>query len=422
MKKLVYFLFVSCVIAFASCSSDDDDVKEAVQLNLDKAHYTLAKGSVEVKLLADAAPATTISVPVSFAGTAVEGTDFNASAKAFTLKAGETEATITLTRIEESIGETDKELVVNLGTAPEGFRIGVLNYTSVALLSSNAVIMSFDNATDVLTESGSYNVALTRLQGGTYLVTEAMQLEVEVDGSSTAVEGTHFEFVGGTHASIPVKKNRGTVNIKFLKKEAGKDKLVLRLKEKDGFGYGNNPTITITIQGQYLLAGTWAFDKIVNKDYYESAWYIDTSDFPTGTSSDQIKFEGTSYQEYTFIPTLSGDLKNYFGTESCTVTYVGELEKTLEEQSGMGSRVIVKVATLKFPSVNANFSATNKNMREAVVSFRIIQSEGKEILECTIDDFEPTDFMADIYEMYKDMGEDPIMLSAPLRLYFTKVK
>ena len=108
MKKLVYFLFVSCVIAFASCSSDDDDVKEAVQLNLDKAHYTLAKGSVEVKLLADAAPATTISVPVSFAGTAVEGTDFNASAKAFTLKAGETEATITLTRIEESIGETDK--------------------------------------------------------------------------------------------------------------------------------------------------------------------------------------------------------------------------------------------------------------------------------------------------------------------------
>ena len=119
---------------------------------------------------------------------------------------------------------------------------------------------------------------------------------------------------------------------------------------------------------------------------------------------------------------MSGDLKNYFGTESCTVTYVGELEKTLEEQSGMGSRVIVKVATLKFPSVNANFSATNKNMREAVVSFRIIQSEGKEILECTIDDFEPTDFMADIYEMYKDMGEDPIMLSAPLRLYFTKVK
>lgn len=30
--------------------------------------------------------------------------------------------------------------------------------------------------------------------------------------------------------------------------------------------------------------------------------------------------------------------------------------------------------------------------------------------------------MKDIYDMYKDFGEDPVMKSAPLRLHFTQVK
>lgn len=150
-------------------------------------------------------------------------------------------------------------------------------------------------------------------------------------------------------------------------------------------------------------------------------WGEDITKFPTGTSADQIKFEGNSYQEYTFIPTLSGELKNYFGTESCTVTYKEELEKTIEEESTR-YQVTAKIAVLQFPSVNVNFSANNTSNRAAVVGFRIIKSDGKDILECTIDDFEPTDFMTDTYDMMKDYGEDPIMKSAPLRLHFTRVK
>lgn len=421
MKKVLFYLFAMCSLVVTSCSSDDDnDSVEMIELNFNQASYSLAKGEVELKLIADQPASATVSVPISFTGTAVEGTDFTAD-KSITLKAGATEAVLKVKRIEENIGEEDKELVVNLGTAPTGFKIGVGSYTSVELLGNTGVIMSFDHASGSLTESTSYEVTLETMTGEVYKVKDETKLTVEVDPSSTAVEGTHFSFEGGKYVTIPKNKNKGTVSVKFLKKEEGKDKLVLRLAARDGYAYGNNPSIAITINGPYLLAGTWAFDKVSNLAFYQDMWGEDITVFPTGTSADQIKFEGSSHQEYTFIPILSGDLKNYFGTESCKVTYKGEFEKLIEEESSR-YQVTAKIAVLQFPSVNVNFSAANTKDRAAVVGFRIIESDGKDVLECTIDDFEPTDFMTNIYDMMKDYGEDPIMKSAPLRLHFTRVK
>lgn len=420
MKKVLFYLLAMCSFVATSCSSDDDgNSVEAVELNFNQAHYSLAKGEVELKLVSDQPATTTVSIPVSFSGTAVEGTDFTAD-RSITLKTGETEATLIVKRIDENIGEEEKELVVNLGTAPTGFKIGIRNYTAVELLSDKAVIMSFNASTGLLSESTSYGITLETLDGKSYKVLQETKIDIEVDPSSTAIEGTHFEFIGGKYATIPKNKNNGVVSIKFLKKEEGKDKLVLRLAERDGYAHGSNATITITINGPYLLTGNWAFKKVSNKEFYENMWGEDTSTFPKGGSSDQIKFDGSSHQGYTFIPKLNDDLKNYFGTEPCTVTYEGEAEKIIEEESNRGSQVIAKVAVLKFPTVNVNFSATHVKNREAVVGFRIIEIDGEQILECTIDDFEPTDFMTTIYDIFKDSNEVPVMKSAPLRLHFTR--
>lgn len=422
MKKMLFCLITVCSLVMVSCSSDDDDPVTVSELNFAQARYSMAKGEVELKVIADKAAATTISIPVSFSGTAVEGTDFTVAEKAFTLKAGETEAVLSVKRIPENIGDDVKELVVNLGTVPNGFKIGLMSYTTVELLSNKAILMSFNTDKGILSESTSYGVTLETLEGKPYKVPQETKLDIEVDPLSTAIEGTHFEFVGGKYATVLNNKNSGVVALKFLKKEEGKDKLVLRLAERDGYAHGDNATITIVINGPYLLTGTWAFDKISNTEFYETMWGQDTSTFPTGNSSDKIKFEGNSHEEYTFTPTLNSDLKNYFGTSSCVITYKGEVEKTIEEESAPLSQVVAKIAVLQFPSLNVNFSATNTKLRSAVVGFRIIQSGEGDILECTIDDFEPTDFMKDIYDMYKDFGENPVMKSAPLRLHFMRVK
>lgn len=425
MKNLFYLLFAMCAVVFTACSSDDDNEAKVPQLNFEKSNYTLASGTVELKLVADAPATSEMRVPVTFAGRATEGTDFTASAKEFVLKAGETEAIITLTRVANSAGDDNLPLTVNLGSAPSGYTIGVMSYTTVTLLSKNGVIMSFVNASDILTLRSDYKVTLTSMSGSSYKVTETTHLNVEVDPSSTAVEGTHFEFAEGKkYVTIDKKKDKGTVSIKFLKKEADKDKLVLRLSEREGYGYGNNATITITLQGAYSLDGTWAFKEISNLTYWKEGMWEDVSTFPTGTSADKITFTGNSYTEYTFTPNLSGSLKNYFGTSERKVTFKEEVTKELWEESYTQMQSVpVNVSVYTFPDINIKFSATASELRPAVVSFRKITVEGKEILECTIDDFIPTDFLVGQWEMWiKDMAEDPAMLSAPIRIHFTRVK
>ena len=414
MKKFFYLMMAAFAFVFAACSDDDEGgTQNLPQLNFAAARYVLADDSVDIVLKADQAPASTVEVPVTFSG-ATEGQDFTASSPSFVLEAGMTEATIRLTRIVEKIADEEKTLTINLGTVPAGYRAGTMNYTTVQLLSNNSVFMTFEKATDVLTENGNYTISLGTLEGLRYKVPAATTFEVTVDETSTAVEGTHFEFPNGKTITLDANDYEGKIAVKFLKKEEGKDKLVLRLAEKSGYAFGSNQTITIELIGRYGANGTWAFKEIKNLEYYATMWGSDTSKFPTGTAEDLITFigdeEGNTYE---FIPDLQGDLKNFFVT-SCTATYKGEAEKLIEEDSGMRP-VYANMTVLEFGEVNVNFSATNSTLRAAEVSFRTITVDDEEILELTIDDYEPTDFLTDEYGLFGDTE------SLPLRLYFTRV-
>ena len=70
------------------------------------------------------------------------------------------------------------------------------------------------------------------MKGGVYKVKVATTFDIEVDESSTAIEGVHYEFVNGAQVVVPINKNKGSFSIKYLKKEEGKDKLILRLANK----------------------------------------------------------------------------------------------------------------------------------------------------------------------------------------------
>ena len=404
MKKLGHYLCILMSMTFilASCSSDDN--QRLPQIYIDQPFYTLAKGSIELKIKADQAPLTDVFIPVLFGGTAVEGVDFTVSEPSILLKAGETETTFTLTRIEENIGDENKELYVNLQKAPEGFSLGLMNYASVNLLNNNGIIMSFENSTGKVGFSADFSIKLTNMKGGVYKVKVATTFDIEVDESSTAIEGVHYEFVNGAQVVDPIK---------YLKKEEGKDKLILRLANKDGYAIGSNGTLTVTISGPDIFTGTWAFDKITNLDLFEM-YGEDISKAPKGTPSDRITFEGDSYLEYTFTPDLSGDLKNYFGTSPRKITFKEEGDKSFQENSGAN----VKVSILEIPDVNVKFSTTHKDIRPALVGFRLITVDSKEVLECTLDDYEPQgeDFGAMIYEFMSSMED------APLRIHFSKVE
>lgn len=423
MKNYLYLWITMCVALLTACSSDDPHTSNLPQLNIEQPRYMVAKGTVEIKLVADAPMETDVSIPFTLVGNAAEGTDFTLTAHAFEFKAGQKEAVIGLTRIEESIGKNSIELTLNLdrNAAPQGFRIGLFSYTTIELMGENAVVVTFQTGTGVLTLQSDYVITLEKLDGSSYKVAADTQFDVEVDPSSTAVEGVHYKFTDGAYIRVAKNSNKGSLGLKFLKKEEGHDKLVLRLADKDGYVFGSNRTLILTIQGPDVYTGTWAFKKISNIDYWANQWFEDTSGFPKGTADDQIVFEGDSYESYNFTPHITGDLKNYF-SDACKVTFKGEREEIYGEES-TSSQVKGNISVLEFERVNVNFSPTKTNYRKAVVGFRLRQIDGEEILECTIYDYEPTDFLTAVYEMYKDFGGyDPVMIEAPLRLHFTRVK
>ena len=72
------------------------------------------------------------------------------------------------------------------------------------------------------------------------------------------------------YQAIPKGRYEGSVALRYLKHEPGKDRLILRLGEMPGSGNGGNPTIQINVQGAYNISGTWAFRSITNKEWWET--------------------------------------------------------------------------------------------------------------------------------------------------------
>ena len=103
MKQLTYLLWMCGLFFLAACSYDDPQSSTLPQINIEKTHYSLAKGSIEVKLIADAPVSADTEIPFFIYENANENADYILSANSFLLKAGESEATITITRPEGEI-------------------------------------------------------------------------------------------------------------------------------------------------------------------------------------------------------------------------------------------------------------------------------------------------------------------------------
>lgn len=428
MKKISFKLLALLMmmvqgVAFTACSDDDDNndggtATGGPQISMERTHYNLATGSIEIAIKADQAPAADLNIPVRCAGTAQASTDYTLSADHFVLKAGQSSAVITVTRNEATIGDDNLTLTINLENGT-GYTLGLTNYSEVTLLGNNGYIMSFLTPSAKLTDEDTYSIQLYKMDGYNYKPAFNETFEIEVDTeNSTAVEGVNFTFPEGKHAIVETNKYQGSFKVKVLKAEADHNVLVIRLADKAGYATGANPTMTIDVAGPDNFSGTWAFKGIVNTDQL-ATWgeFLELDKMPTATSSETITFNGTT-ESYTFTPNFTGDFKNYFGTEARTVKFDQFVGKNFQEIMSADGRN-VKVSQLLFPGINVNFSASASNIREAKVCFRLITSDNQEVLECTLDDFEPVEggYGSMIVNDWA-MGADEI----PMRIHFTRVK
>ena len=411
----IILAFVAVATFFASCSKD-----ESVQLPV----VAFANGILKLDLnnqatlkVVSTVPATgTQNVDFTVAGGLVEGVDYTLSADQFTFEQGATEATVVVTFLKDLSDEAAFE--VNL--SPINF--GTLGLAKASLSSdlNDAVLYTFDKSNYIMTASVDVTFQLSKITGS-YVAEQDLSFEVEVDPTSTAVEGVHFEFAGSKVITVASGQNSGIIKLNLIKQENNKDQVVLKLKQVPFIlKAGNYDKANIGIFGNIYdkMIGQWAYKTMSNLEWWKmnGSWTgDDLALLPTSnTAADRLTFDQNG-----ITVSMIGVLKNYFKT-SALVT-LGEATEVLQE---VASFPPARVQMLLVKSlVNVNFSATTTTEREAEVGFRVFtDTDGEEILEVTIRDYEPTDFLQNTYAMYKTFGDTPALKTMPLRYHFTKVK
>lgn len=377
MKKSI-FMFLAMALALVACKSDDGNtVKTKPKVSFSDTQFQVPKGCIgQVKLLLEAPVQADTEIPVTFSGTAVEGTDFvTVKNKFFVVLAGEKEAVLKI-EIPNEITET-KEVIITLGALPAGYEAGRFANTKVVSTLESTTIFSFANSKQALqSNQSSIIVELFKQDGTQHKVTEATDVAIVVDPMSTAVLGEHFKFTADKQsATFPKGKFQGDVSIEVLKYEKGKELIVLACGEPNGYFDGTNGTIKLTIDPiKGRIVGEWR--GLVSYKHNDLALGYgltaeQVNQLPLVLDGETMNFKADGTLDVTF----TGKLANYF--KDCNWEITGTC--MLRGLTSLSSKDYLPVCTLS--SVNRSFSAAAPNVKAVSVCVYMTSTpENPEIL------------------------------------------
>ena len=409
MRPILLSLALLVLPLFSSCRKEqlpDNSSKSFVYL--DRLNYNLGARGTTITLRTNHPSDAVRSIAYRISGEAIRGVDFQLSDSVFTLPAGATEATIRLTRLQEGDHSRSFQLAL-LPASDKCYELSLKNFSIVQVLSKAAYRQGFSQSSAKLLSETSYAVALTLNPSGRYRVNEDTHLTLEVDPSSTAVEGVHFTFPQGKQVTVPKRQNSAPFKLRFLKKEAGHDKLVLRLAEIDGFADGRYASLSIDISGPEDFSGQWKLRALENASDLEG-YSIDPKQLFTVDPADRLQLTKTS-TGYQLVAPFQSNLKNYFPAQAET-TVTGEA--SLSANGNPASAV--PYGELSIPGTLVNFDPAKPERKTAKCYFRLVTTDSGVELEVLINDYKTSaPSWQDSYSYGITSAE------APLLLRFTRV-
>ena len=398
MKKILYLMLILVTaLVTISCSKEEDNT-----IHFEKERYAITTGTLKVRLVVPSGMANGQDIPVTFSGEAVKGSDYTVSAEKYIADGNAENLTISISA--KNNFSTPKVIIMNAGDAK----------TTILLGKRDAMLYSFESASYVLAQEVEVRVGILNARTGEYMsAPNDVEVKMGVADTSTAVEGTNFEFVNKS-AVIKKGSNYCTFTLKKLNYEKGKDLIVLKplVTEEEGFIEGQYPTTEVKmIEGYaYDLMGTWVMNEMVTTpESLSTLWGFlmdsDTENLPRFDANDTFTFESGAYSGFQLTTDLSSSLKDYFHSSS-EFTF----DKDYNIHVGM-QQVTLQLLLMK--NVNRFFSPTEKSEdKEAYLGVRNIvdESTGEVLLDVYIIDHNSKSFLQSVsdyaYMPYKPTADN----------------
>ena len=381
-------LALLAVLLFSGCRKSEPET--TLFVSIERLNYSLGSHGTTITLQATAAPTTDLVIPYHVAGEAKLGTDYELSAPNFILKAGETKAELQVKRLVE--GEKARTFSILLTPPASGpYKVSLKNFAYVNVFGKASYQANFNETKGTVLAETTFGLRISGIPSGRYRVDEDTHLELEVDPSSTAVEGVHFAFAKSKEVIVPRRERNaeGLFTIRTLKVEEGHDKLVLRVAERDGFAEGKGrPTLTLTLAGPEDFSGTWKLKSWANAQNLAANYGVTTDELIKPNQDDRmILTKSTDGKSYTAELDFKDALSEYFGQGTRTLPVVGERSLKPED-----TQVRAGYGLLLFAGANLTFDATQPEKGDAQVAFRLVPAEEagkKPELEVLILKFKP---------------------------------
>jgi hypothetical protein len=415
MKK---FFFAICALA-AVATACTPEVETSPAVSFETALPVVA-GEVATFTItvADYSGTEAVTIPVTFGGDAVKGTDYEVSAEAFVWGGENPVTTIKVTTLNF---DSSKKVSLAL-EIPEGWMAG--NYPmSEMSLSAKLGYVSFEKSAVDLTGNVDVKVSVLDDLGNEKVVENDVTFAIAVSETSSAVEGEHFT-VSTKNVTIPAGSKSATFTVSMIGDEpvVGHDEFTLVLDPGVKFSLGSYGEVAVSIWGSVWpkLQGQWAMNEIVTTaESLDAEWWgmCTFEGLPEFNAADAISFDVAAGKA---VASFSSTYKNYFLGESNIVKVDNYYLRT--GMGGAGADLLL----IEFDNINRYFHASEVSEDDkALVGFRIINDEetGEELLDMYIIDHTSKSFMPELldFEMYDSVKPVAAMTGTFLNATFKKV-
>lgn len=261
--------------------------------------------------------ADSVRIPVVFGGTAEAGSDYEASADHFVFSSESPTDSIVIST--KRLG-TEKTVSLTL-QIPDGFVAGKYPSSEFKLQGKYGKL-SFGSQRGYIADTTKYTVSLSDSTGAARVLSRNSLISFAVDKEkSTAVEGTDFEFIGGSSIEIAGGGSSAEFTIAPIAGalQKGRDKIVLKVESDDKFDTGMFPELELGIlKPEFnVLDGNWKIDTLVtDSPFFEQIWGEQCTGYelvPKFSSSDSFEI---SFEDASFQPAFRSGLKNFFNGDS----------------------------------------------------------------------------------------------------------